>query len=83
MSESDSLQTVGSPYFWSGSPTCLQLPWPSFVRLGSGLLLSPGFPFRGSISVCPAAVFRLTSAESGIWRISQVLDASFHAYHAL
>ena len=65
-SGSDSLQTFGSLPFGSGSPTCLPLPWPSLVCLGSGLLPFPGFPFCGAISVCLAAVFRLTSAKSGV-----------------
>jgi hypothetical protein len=65
-SGSDSLQTSGSPPFESESPTCLPLPWPSLACLGSGLPLSPGSPFRGATSVCLAAVFRLTSATSGV-----------------
>ena len=58
MSGSDFLQTFGSLPLGSGSPTRLLLPWPSLVCLASGLLPFPGFPFRGAISVCLAAVFR-------------------------
>ena len=82
-SGSDFLQTFGSPPFWSGSPTCLPLPCPSLVRLGSGLLPFPGFPFCGSLSVCLASVFRSFPPNQESEGSPKFSNASFHAYHAL
>jgi hypothetical protein len=55
----------------------------AFLRLGSGLLRFLGFPVRGSPSVSLASVFRLSFSFSGTFRVSQVLDVSLHASHAL
>jgi len=57
----------------------MQLP----LCLGSGLPLFPGFPVRGSLAVSLASASTTSSINSGIARVSQVLDASLHAYHAL
>jgi len=53
------------------------------LRLESGLLPFLGFPVRGSLSVSLASASLARSSTSGIARVSQVLDASLHAYHAL
>jgi len=53
------------------------------LRLESGLLPFLGFPLRGSLSVSLASASLARSSTSGIARVSQVLDASLHAYHAL
>jgi hypothetical protein len=53
------------------------------LRLGSDLPLSLGFPVRGSLAVSLASASLASSNNSGIARVSQVLDASLHAYHAL
>ncbi len=53
------------------------------LRLGSGLPLFLGFPVRGSVAVSLASASTASSINSGIARVSQVLDASLHAYHAL
>ena len=42
-----------------------------------------GFPLPWRNIRLPCSRLPVSSAESGICRISQVLDASFHAYHAL
>jgi len=53
MGGSDSPRVFGSPRFCSASLTgCERCP----CRVGSGLLPCPGFPFRGSRSVCPATL---------------------------
>src|SRR5262249_28471466 len=80
---SDFLQTFGSPSFRVGcaylSPTSVAFPRLFRLRLTS----VSGFPLPWRTIRLPCSRLPVTSAESGVCRISQVPDASFHAYHAL
>src|SRR5215813_12841739 len=71
-------------FFRSNSLTTAGVGWGVSLRLGSGLLPCPGFPFRGSISVCRAKV-RFSASFSAEEPIGspKFLTPSLHACHAL